>query len=257
MKLNTRSLGEGPPVIILHGLFGSSDNWLTFGKNLSEQGFRVILVDLRNHGLSPHADEMNFDTLAADIKELFEDEQLNDAFILGHSLGGKTAMRFAFENPDRISGLIVVDIAPRNYAVHHRHILDTLLSVDIPAIKSRNEVEAILAQGINEPAVQQFLMKGLYRKEKDQFAWRYNLDAINKQIENVGAAVYPSKPIDKRTLFVKGEKSNYISYDDEREIFENFSNVEIKTAPGAGHWVHAENPEWMLETVVEFLNRHE
>lgn len=241
--------------MILHGLFGSSDNWQTFGRMLSEHGCKVIMADLRNHGLSPHNDELNFEVLANDVKELFEDEHLSSAFILGHSLGGKTAMQFAFNNPERISGLIVVDIAPRQYAVHHRQILDSLLSVDTSAIKSRNEVEELLAKGIDEPSTIQFLMKGLYRKEKDQFAWRYNLDAINKHIENVGAAVYPATPFEKPTLFIKGEKSNYISYEDEKEIFEYFTNVEIKTAPGAGHWVHAENPEFLLEQIVMFIER--
>lgn len=256
MKLHTRILGEGTPVVILHGLFGSSDNWQTFGRKLSEHGCKVIMADLRNHGLSPHSDEMNFSVLADDVKELFDDENLSSAYIIGHSLGGKTAMQFAFNNPERVSGLIVVDIAPRHYAVHHRQILDSLLSVDLSSIKSRNEAEEILAKGIDEPSVVQFLMKGLYRKEKDQFAWRYNLDTINKQIENVGAAVYPSVPFDKTTLFVKGEKSNYISYEDEKEIFEHFTNVEIKTAPGAGHWVHAENPEFLFLEVVRLLKRN-
>jgi esterase len=254
MKLFRRSFGEGQPVLILHGLFGSSDNWQTFAKQLSTNNCRVITADLRNHGLSLHAAEFNFDVMSADIKELFVEEGITSAIVMGHSLGGKTAMQFAFQHPERISGLVVIDIAPRQYAVHHRQILDSLLSVNLSSIKSRNEAEEVLAKGIDEPSVVQFLMKSLYRKEKDQFAWRFNLGAINKHIENVGAAVYPVTAFEKKTLFVKGEKSNYISYEDEKEIFDRFTNVEIKTAPGAGHWVHAENPEWLLDEVVRFKN---
>jgi len=251
MKLYKRILGEGKPIVILHGLFGSSDNWQTFGRKLSEQGFRVILADLRNHGQSPHSDEMNFKVMAEDIKELLDDEGLPSAFLAGHSLGGKTAMKFAFMYPEMISKLVVIDIAPRAYPVHHQGIIESLQKVDTNSLKTRAEAESQLAIGIEDSSTQQFLLKNLYRKEKDLFAWRFNLDAIKKQIENVGEATYPSSPFDKPTLFIRGEKSIYINYDDEREIYDHFLNVVVKAAPTSGHWVHADNPEWLLG---EFLN---
>ncbi len=255
MKLHFREIGTGQPVIILHGLFGSSDNWQTFGKNIAEKGYRVVLVDLRNHGLSPHAEAFTFEEMANDVKELINGENLADVVLMGHSLGGKTAMEFAKLFPEKLNGLIVVDIAPRRYAVHHRQILDTLLQVDTNSLKSRSEAEELLKKGITDIGSRQFLLKNLYWKEKDRLDWRFNLKVINDKIENVGGQITYSLPFSKPTLFIKGEKSDYIKYDDEREIFEIFTNVEIKTAPGAGHWVHADNPEWMLVVVEEFLNQ--
>ncbi len=255
MKLHFREIGSGVPIIILHGLFGSSDNWQTFGKHLTEKGFKVVMVDLRNHGLSPHDDEFNFEAMALDVKELIDAENFTDAIIMGHSLGGKTAMEFAKLFPEKLSGLIVVDIAPRRYAVHHKQILDTLLQVDTKTLAARSEAEEILNTGISDLGTRQFLLKNLYWKEKHQLDWRFNLKVINEKIENVGERITFDHTFSKPSLFIRGEKSDYISYDDEREIFEMFADVEIKTAPGAGHWVHADNPAWLLEEVVSFLSR--
>jgi esterase len=253
MKLNFRKVGEGKPVVILHGLFGSSDNWQTFGKQLAGSGYAVYMVDLRNHGLSPHDVALNYSVLAEDVHELFLSEHLQAAVLIGHSLGGKTAMTFSFQHPESVKGLVVVDIAPRQYPIQHRYVLDALLSVDLNTVKSRQEVEAQLSKHLNETSVIQFMMKNLYWKEKDRLNWRFNLEAINSQIESVGKATKPENHFSKPTLFIKGEKSDYITYDDEREIFELFENVEVKSAPGAGHWVHAENPSFLLEVVRTFI----
>lgn len=254
MKLNHRTIGTGKPVLILHGLFGSSDNWQSFGKQLAEKGFQAVLIDLRNHGLSPHDNEFTFGVMAADVRELIDTEGLSDCIVMGHSLGGKTAMKMAELYPELLSALIVVDIAPRRYEVHHRQILDSLLSVDLSKVKTRSEAEEILTKGIPDFGTKQFLLKNLYWKEKDQLAWRFNLKILNEKIENVGESIKFVPPFSKPALFIKGQRSNYIGYEDEREIFELFSKVEIKTAPDAGHWVHADNPTWLLEVVVNFLN---
>lgn len=256
MKLHYRKTGQGKTVIILHGLFGSSDNWQTFGKNLAEKGYHVIMADLRNHGLSPHDDHFSFEVMAEDVKEILVNEKLPEAVLMGHSLGGKVAMKFAELYPDLLSGLIVIDIAPKQYPVHHREILDTLLSVDTSKINSRSAVEEILKSGIHDPSTLQFLMKNLYWKEKDRLDWRFNLKVLNEKIENVGTKITYTHPFAKPTLFIKGEKSDYIAYDDEREIYELFSNVEVVTAPGAGHWVHADNPAWLLSMVIGFLQKN-
>jgi len=253
MKLNFRKVGEGKPVVILHGLFGSSDNWQTFGKQLAAKGYAVYMVDLRNHGLSPHNDVFNYQVLAEDVYELFVAENLQGALLIGHSLGGKTAMTFSFQRPEMISGLIVIDIAPRQYPVHNQNVLDALLKVDLNVIHTRKEVETILTSQLDDPGTIQFLLKNLYWKEKDKLDWRFNIPAISHQFQSVGKETLPNRPFDNPTLFIKGEKSDYISYDDERQIFDLFENVEIKTAPAAGHWVHAENPTWLMETVEEFL----
>ncbi|MBL7916043.1 MAG: alpha/beta fold hydrolase [Bacteroidia bacterium] len=253
MKLFTRKFGSGRPIVILHGLFGSSDNWQTFAKALSGFGYHVITADLRNHGQSPQDDSFNYQVLAQDVEELIATEKLTKPLIVGHSMGGKTALQLGFTNPGLLSGLIIVDIAPRFYPVHHREILDALQSVDINSLKSRGDAEMVLRQSIQEEDVIQFLMKNLYRKEKDQFDWRFNLAAINAQIENVGEELKFNGIFPLPTLFIKGERSSYISYEDEKAIFEQFGDVEIQTAPGAGHWVHAEAAEWTLETMLKWI----
>lgn len=254
MKLFTSEFGEGDPILILHGLFGSSDNWQTFSKNLALSGWRVIAADLRNHGRSPHSDDFNFDLLAADVRELMVDKGLSDVVLAGHSLGGKTAMKLAFKYPELVSQLIVMDIAPRAYPIHHRQIIDALRKVDFSVINNRSQAEDILRPELTEQAVIQFFLKNIYWKTPDRLDWRFNLEAIDHHLASVGEAVIPDGPFNHPTLFVRGEKSNYITYDDEREIFELFSDVEIRTAPGAGHWVHADNPQWLMEQINDFRN---
>ena len=255
MQLFSRQFGAGPPVIILHGLFGSSDNWQTFGKKLSEQGYQVHALDLRNHGQSPHDPEFDYASLAGDVEGYIRYHHLQLPVVLGHSLGGKTTLRLALQHPALLAGMVIVDIAPRYYPVHHRSILDALHSVDFNTIRSRTDAEKILSAYIKEPAVLQFLMKNLWWKDKDQLAWRFNLEAISHNIENVGEAVYPDGFFHLPSLFVRGEKSNYISDADELEILDNFHGSEVKTAPGAGHWVHAENPSWLMDEVLTFLKK--
>lgn len=253
MKLAYRKLGQGKPVIILHGLFGSSDNWQTFGKQLATYGYEVILTDLRNHGLSPHASQFNYSTLASDVQQLIIEEQLDHPVVIGHSLGGKTAIKLAFEHADELGGLIVIDIALRYYPVHHRTILDALLQLDLNIIKTRGAAEEALRKNITEPGVLQFLLKNLYWKNPGQLAWRFHLEAIDRQIENVGEELQFQGLHPLRALFIKGEKSEYITYEDEKQIYNQFTNVEVITAPEAGHWVHADAPEWLLSKIVSWM----
>lgn len=254
MKLHFKKTGTGKPVVILHGLFGSSDNWQTFGKELAASGYAVYLVDLRNHGLSPHDEVMNYETFSNDLFDLFTDESLKDVVLIGHSLGGKTAMSFSFRYPELIIGLVVIDIAPRSYPVHHRNILDALLSIDTVKIQSRKDIESQLASRIDDAPTLQFLMKNLFWKEKERLDWRFNLSAINTNIDLIGARTAPGSPFKKPTLFIKGANSNYISPGDEKEIADSFTAVEVITAPEAGHWVHADNPQWLLTEIKSFIS---
>ncbi|HNR18975.1 MAG TPA: alpha/beta fold hydrolase [Bacteroidia bacterium] len=254
MKLFFRKYGEGKPIVILHGLFGLSDNWQSFAKQLEQNNFSVYAVDLRNHGSSPHHKEFNYNVLATDVFELLEAEQIENPILMGHSLGGKTAMRFALNYPEKISSLIVVDIAPRYYTPHHQQILEGLSTVDVNLIKSRGEAEKILSEKIPEPGTRQFLLKNLYWKNKERLDWKFSLRFIADGIENVGEEITSGKTFDKPTLFIAGEKSKYINASDAVDITKLFPQSELTIAPNAGHWVHADNPVWLLNKVLEFTN---
>lgn len=251
MKLFFRKYGEGTPLIILHGLFGSADNWNTMGKKFGEH-FTTYLVDQRNHGQSPHSETWNYTAMAEDILELMEDEQIDKAHLMGHSMGGKTVMFSSMMYPERIEKLIVSDIAPRYYPVHHREILQALESVDLDKITSRKEAEAIIEPQINDFGTRQFLLKNLYWKD-EKLAWRFNLDVISRKIEAVGEVLPVSAPFTHPALFVRGEKSNYITDEDWIEIKTIYPRADLYTMPGAGHWVHAEKPVEYFDLVMNFL----
>lgn len=251
MKLFFRKYGEGTPLIILHGLFGSADNWNTMGKKFGEH-FTTYLVDQRNHGQSPHSETWNYTAMAEDILELMEDEQIDKAHLMGHSMGGKTVMFSSMMYPERIEKLIVSDIAPRYYPVHHQEILQALESVDLDKITSRKEAEAIIEPQINDFGTRQFLLKNLYWKD-EKLAWRFNLDVISRKIEAVGEVLPVSAPFTHPALFVRGEKSNYITDEDWIEIKTIYPRADLYTMPGAGHWVHAEKPVEYFDLVMNFL----
>lgn len=253
MKLHATVLGEGTPLLILHGFLGMSDNWKTLGREFSEAGYQVHLIDQRNHGRSPHSDEFNYLVLAKDVKEYIDTHSLQKCVLLGHSMGGKTAMRAACLFPHVVEKLIVVDISPRYYAPHHQEILKGLSAVDEAELSSRGEAEELLSQFVKEPAVRLFLLKNLYWKSKGKLALRLNLDVLIKNVEAVGAALPDDAFYDKPTLFIKGENSNYITGEDRELIEKHFPSSEIVTIPKAGHWVHAENKKAFYRAVMSFL----
>lgn len=253
MKLHYRITGEGNPLIILHGLFGSSDNWQTFAKNISGQGFSAIQIDLRNHGRSPHAEEFNFHALSEDVSETMDFMGLKECCVLGHSLGGKTAMILAQSYPGKVSKLIVVDIAPKKYPVLHSKIIEGLKAVNASSVSSRKEAEERLSHYVTNESEKQFLLKNLYRAVQYHFAWRFNLGSISDNIERIGEAVPENKIFGKPVLFIRGEKSDYISDPDFENAKKIFPGAKLLTAPGAGHWVHADTPEWLVNAVAYFL----
>jgi len=252
MILFCRNYGTQPQtLIVLHGLFGQSDNWTSLARRWSEM-FAVITPDQRNHGQSPHSDEFNYDLMADDLKNTADALGLESFSLLGHSMGGKTAMLFAQKYPQYLKKLIVADIAPRYYAPHHAEIIAALKSLNIKNIKDRQTADIELAKTIKEPSTRQFLLKNLYRKEDNTFDWRFNLTAIANNIHEVGAAL-PQSPVYIDTLFLRGERSNYIQNNDEALIKLNFPNSEIQTIPHAGHWLHAEQPLTFSDAVLRFL----
>lgn len=253
MELFFRQIGSGQDIVILHGLFGSCDNWQTFAKSLSEKGFRVTTVDLRNHGQSPHDPEFNYQIIARDVHQLIERHCTGPVYAAGHSMGGKVVMKLAAMYPEVLRGISVIDIAPRYYPPHHQVILKALKSVDTETLKSRGEADSILQNLITDFGTRQFLLKNLYWKEKERLDWRFNLNVIESSIEEVGAATIPNNPCSVPALFVAGENSHYIESSDKKMILNHFPNADIVTAPGAGHWVHADQPAWLLEALIEHI----
>lgn len=251
MILFNRIYGEGPPLVILHGLFGQSDNWTTLARAWSKH-YQTIAVDQRNHGQSPHEEAFTYELMAEDLAETLDALKLESVNLLGHSLGGKTAMFFAQQHPQRISKLIVADIAPRAYATHHNEIIDALKALPLNELKERNLADAELAKGIPDFGTRQFLLKNLYRNDTGTFSWRFNLEAISTQITEVGKAL-PDGHVNLPALFVRGSKSNYITDQDQAEISHQFSNATFATIPNAGHWLHAEQPEAFSRVVLDFL----
>ena len=251
MQLNFKKVGEGEPLVILHGLFGSLDNWMTLAKKLGEH-YEVFVIDARNHGQSPHNDEFNYDVMADDLYGFLMEQNIVDPIILGHSMGGKTAMQFAMNYPNKLSKLIVADIAPKSYPVHHTSILDGMLSIDLEIINTRKSADEQLSKHIDDFSTRQFLLKNLYWIEQGKLAWRFNLAVINDTIEIIGEGLKNIETFEKLTLFIRGEKSNYITKNDFEPIQSIFLNSEIKTM-NSGHWVHAENPTEFLQIVKSFL----
>lgn len=254
MKLYHHKIGEGRPLVILHGLFGLGDNWATLAKRMAESfGFACYLVDLRNHGRSPHNPEFNYRIMAEDLREFLQDQHIQDPILLGHSMGGKVVLRFALAHAGIARKLIVVDIAPRFYPPHHQSVLAALHAIDFDIVRTRREAEAILRGALHEEATVQFLLKNLYWVGDERLGWRFDLESISHNIETVGEALPPGAAIATPTLFVRGERSGYIGSGDEQDIRQRFTSVEIATVPAAGHWVHAENPQGFMAAVLPFL----
>lgn len=255
MNLNYKTFGQGFPLVILHGLLGSLDNWQTIAKKLA-QNFQVYIIDQRNHGKSPHTDAFSYLLLTNDLLEFFEQQGIAQAHLLGHSMGGKTAMNFALTYPHKVSKLIVVDIAPAAYADGHTRIFKTLMDAAVDKAERREDVESFLRQHLMEDETTvQFLMKGLTRPENGAlgFAWKFNLPALLRNYENISGAIQADKPFTGPALFIKGARSNYINSSNYSGIDELFPNHELSEIKDAGHWVHAEKPSEFLTEVIKFL----
>lgn len=251
VNLYFKEFGQGPPLIMLHGLFGSSDNWLGVAPKLG-QHFHVFLVDLRNHGLSPHSDDMSLAVMAADLAEFLDAQHLERAHILGHSLGGKVAMQFALTQTDRVERLIIVDIAPRVYGPEHVPIFNALLALDLGQHHSRAEFEAALAPAISDLTLRRFLLKNL-RNDGPTYKWRIPLKSILANYSKLCEAIAPAPAFTKPTLFLRGGQSPYIFDADAPQIRQLFPSATIETIPTARHWVHADAPDEFVKRVLAFL----
>lgn len=253
MKLFYRETGSGEPVIILHGLFGMSDNWMTIARKIGER-YRVIVPDMRNHGRSPWADAFNYDVLTDDVQELAADLELPPFRLIGHSMGGKTAMLLSARYPERIKQLVVVDMAPKSYRRPlFKEFLRQLLAIDLSGLHSRKEADARLAQTIKEEAVRQFLLKNLYRDETLNFHWRINLQSLWNHLDDILALPNRLNECPVPALFLRGGKSDYITDADMPDIKRFFPNSKLVTIPDATHWLHADAPEALCAALRNFF----
>jgi esterase len=252
MKLFFRELGQGQPIVILHGIFGSSDNWLTQARILSAN-YRVFSLDLRNHGLSPHDETFDYPSMVSDLNEFINDQGLDNVILIGHSMGGKVVMNYALAHPEKLQKLIVVDIAPKPYNLEHYVIIDGLKAIPINTIASRNEADDTLAGFVPEPDVRQFLLKNLQRKPEGGFTWKINLPVIDKNLSKIGFDLQFSGKFEEPTLFVRGGRSKYILDEDMKRINEVFPGAKLETLD-TGHWVQAEKPKEFVALVENWLS---
>lgn len=253
--LYSKIIGQGKPLVIMHGYLGMSDNWKTLGTSFAEQGFEVHLLDLRNHGRSFQTKEFSYELMVEDVLFYCKEHQLENIALLGHSMGGKLAMNLAVSHPELIEKLIVADISPRTYKPHHQQIMQALNAVDFSVKPSRTQVEEIMSQYIKDYNTLQFLMKSVYRKTSEQLAFRFNLEAFNADDTVIGQGISLDEKFNKPTLFLKGEKSNYIQDSDKETIFQIFECAEIEIVSNSGHWINSDNPKEFFQKVISFLRK--
>lgn len=253
--LHSSILGEGAPLLILHGFLGMSDNWKTLGNKYAENGFEVHLIDQRNHGRSFHSEDFDYSFLAHDLKNYMGHHGLEKVNLLGHSMGGKTAMQFAVNFPEKVEKLLVADIAPKYYPPHHQEIINALKTLDFTELKSRSEADKKLGEFLADVGIRQFLLKNLYWVEKGQLGLRVNLDVLQDRMEEIGENISGTDSFTGPTLLLKGSRSEYIHESDTAIILKHFPNATIDTVPNAGHWLHAENQKDFFDRSMNFLNR--
>ena len=255
MKLFYRQFGDGEPLIILHGLFGMSDNWVSIGKLLAKK-YTVIIPDLRNHGQSPHSNIFDYEAMTADVLELLGNLDLQSAIIMGHSMGGKVAMQFALKYPERTNKLIVVDMSMRQYEDRQMQIdiIKAMMSIDFEQVDSRNSVSELLKHSITDEKVRLFILKNLYRKTREQLDWRPDLEDIYRNIDNIFIAISSKNVFEGSSLFIQGAESDYVLKSDTPALLQYFPHAVFKVVSHAGHWVHADNPEEFLHQVTVFLD---
>jgi len=265
MKLFYRKYGSGPPIIILHGLYGSSDNWVSIAKSISGK-FTVFLPDQRNHGRSPHSPVHDYNSMTEDLFELAKDLKLQKFFLAGHSMGGKTAVNFAITWPEKLYGLLVADISPMvrqgsSSIEYNRHseILDSILSQNLSGIKSRDEVESFLKTTIQSEATIGLIMKNLKRESDNLFSWKLNASALRENLHRIMEGIDPGDMELREisgfpVIFLKGEYSEYLPKKDFIQIRKIFPAAEFIIIPGSGHWVHSDNPEDVKKSLLRFLD---
>tara|TARA_B100001093_G_scaffold163534_1_gene155896 strand:- start:715 stop:1479 length:765 start_codon:yes stop_codon:yes gene_type:complete len=242
MLLHSKILGESSTeVLILHGFLGSGDNWLSVARELCKKNIKVHLIDQRNHGRSFHKESFNYDDMCNDLLYYIKYYKITKPVLLGHSMGGKTAMLFSLKYQELISRVFIMDISPKFYPNHNQHIIDALKKIDLDKFHRRKEIEKVLSKSITMPEIRGFIMKSIFRKSNNKFGIRFNLESLSKNAEIVGKEISSSNKFFKRIFFFKGEKSSYINSSDHSLIYSLFPNAEVIEIKNAGHWLHRDN----------------
>ncbi|MEM1215193.1 MAG: alpha/beta fold hydrolase [Bacteroidota bacterium] len=252
MELNFKTFGQGPPLVILHGLFGTLDNWQTLAKRWATD-YTVVLVDQRNHGRSPHLPVHDYPRMAEDLKAFLDRNWMYKVHLLGHSMGGKTAMQFALQHPEMVEKLVVVDITPKAYTGGHEVILEALRTLPIDEVTDRKMADAFLAQNIAEVGIRQFLLKNLMREKTGGYRWKMNLPVLLEYYPAILANIDSEETFDEPTLFIRGARSHYVQDSDWSGVLAYFPTAQLATVAAAGHWVHAEQPGKLFDLVAAFL----
>ncbi len=256
VALHAQEIGDsGQPLIILHGLFGSGDNWRTLGMKWAEK-YRVFLVDQRNHGRSPHHNEWTYEAMAADLERFIRERNIERPLVLGHSMGGKTVMEMAARAEVDLCGIVVADMAPVQYSPHHTEILKALNSVDLSTVDKREEVDEALKPDIPEFLIRQFLLKGLLRTAEGEYRWKFNLEVITSQYDGILSEVAQGALVDMPALFIYGGKSPYVNEEGRQVIEQKFSQAEFHCIEEASHWLHAEAPQVFYREVSRYLENY-
>ncbi|MDO5608967.1 MAG: alpha/beta fold hydrolase [Capnocytophaga sp.] len=252
--LHSQITGSGTPLLILHGFLGMADNWRTLALKYAESGFEVHMIDQRNHGHSFHSDDFSYALMADDLAAYVQAHSLEKFVLMGHSMGGKTAMLYATQHPEHVEALIVADIAPKFYPVHHQDILKGLASINFDEITSRSQADKQLSHYVGELGVRQFLLKNLYWQTRERLGFRLHLKSLTDNVGEIGEALPMTAVFEGKTLFLKGEYSEYVMPDDEALIKTHFPQAEIQIVPKAGHWLHAQNPDDFFEKTISFIH---
>lgn len=253
MELAFQEYGEGRPVIILHGLFGQSKNWNAIAKQMG-RSFHIFTLDLRNHGESPSSETMSYPEMAEDVAEFIQNQTLDQADVVGHSMGGKVAMTLALKRPELVRSLCVADIAPVKYSHSFKSYVDVLKSVDLHSLKSRKDIDGQIADVVKSPAVRAFLLTNLAHSESG-FYWQVNLEALGNEMDTISGVptIRPDSRYDGPTLFLNGGASDYVQRSHSQLIRHLFPKVSFETIEGAGHWLHAEKPHDFMKILSDFL----
>ncbi len=253
MKLHYHAIGDGYPIILIHGLFGSGDNLDLISRALKDK-YKVINVDLRNHGLSPHSDQFTYQQMAQDVLDMIDELSIDHFAVIGHSMGGKVAMSLTELASDRIDHLVVLDISPVAYSEHrHQNVFAGLREVSKHIILNRKEAEQYLALHVQDPGVRQFLLKSLTKTENG-YQWRFNVEGLIANYQTI-MGWYDITPFTGKTLFMKGQDSEYITPDYREAIMRQFPNAKAHLVANTGHWLHAEKPETVNRVIEQFLQK--